>query len=290
MERRGGRESLHPLSWHILTAYERSKIVAQRTRTLSEMTWPEVEAAIGRNAGVFVPIGATEQHGYHLPLATDTILATELACAVAGELDFLIAPPIEYGYRSRPLSGGGEGFVGTTSLAARTLMSLVEDVIGALLDQGFGRIALVNWHFENQNFIYEAAYVALERRPESGARIVIAEHPFAELSQETLDVLFPDGFAGWDVEHAAGMETSLMLHLRPELVVFERAVDDVSERHPWYDVLPTPGDFVPASGTLWKATQASAKQGQTAWEEIVAHFRTAVATEIASTESNAPRT
>ncbi len=252
------------------------------------MTWPEVEEAIGRDAGVFIPIGATEQHGYHLPLATDTILATELSYAVADELDFLVAPPIEYGYRSRPLSGGGQGFVGTTSLNARTLMSLVEDVVGALVDQGFKRLALVNWHFENQNFIYEAAYLALERHPDSGARIVLAEHPFAELSQETLDVLFPSGFAGWDVEHAAGMETSLMLHLRPELVIFDRAVDDASERHPWYDVLPVPDDFVPESGTLWKATQASDRQGKVAWEEIVAQFRSAVATEVSPAKDKAP--
>jgi creatinine amidohydrolase len=156
------------------------------------------------------------------------------------------------------------------------------------VDQGFKRIALVNWHFENQNFIYEAAYLALERYPDSGARIVLAEHPFAELSQDTLDVLFPDGFAGWDVEHAAGMETSLMLHLRPELVIFDRAVDDASERHPWYDVLPIPGDFVPKSGTLWKATQASDRQGKVAWEEIVAQFRSAVATEVPSAKGEAP--
>lgn len=259
--------------------------MTQRTRTLSEMTWPEVDSAIERGAGVFLPIGATEQHGYHLPLATDTILATELGHAVAGDLDFLVAPPIEYGYRSRPLSGGGQGFVGTTSLNARTLMALVEDVVGELIGQGFQRIALVNWHFENQNFIYEAAYLALERHPESNARIVIAEHPFAELSDETIGVLFPDGFAGWDVEHAAGMETSLMLHLRPDLVVPDRAVDDASGRHPWYDVLPVPEDFVPASGTLWKATQSSAQQGETAWKEIVAQFRTAVATELNAFQS-----
>jgi len=257
----------------------------RRTRILSEMTWPEVREAIERGAGVFLPVGSTEQHGYHLPLATDVILPTELALAVADELDFLVAPPVAYGYRSRPLSGGGQGFVGTTSLQARTLMSLVEDVLSELIRQGFERIAVVNWHFENQNFVYEAACLALERHRGSSARILVAEHPFAELSEATMKTLFPEGFPGWDYEHASIMETSLMLHLRPELVLFDRAVDDASKRHPWYDVLPVPEDFVPASGTLWKATQASEEKGRITWEEIVAQFREAVVTELAGTGS-----
>lgn len=262
--------------------------MTQRTRILAEMTWPEVEEAAGRGAGVFLPVGSTEQHGYHLPLATDVILPTELALAVADELDFLVAPPVSYGYRSRPLSGGGEGFVGTTSLRARTLMALVEDVLGGLIRQGFERIAVVNWHFENQNFVYEAAYLAHESYRDTPTRIVVAEHPFAELSDKTMKTLFPEGFPGWDYEHASIMETSLMLHLRPELVLFDRAVDDASERHPWYDVIPAPEDFVPASGTLWKATQASEEKGRITWEEIVAQFHAAITSEL--TQTNNPST
>jgi hypothetical protein len=56
------------------------------------------------------------------------VLATELALAVAGPPDLDVAPPLAYGYRSRPLSGGGQSFPGTVSLGARTLMALLEDV------------------------------------------------------------------------------------------------------------------------------------------------------------------
>lgn len=255
--------------------------VAQRTRLFAEMTWPEVEEAIGRGAGVLLPVGSTEQHGYHLPLATDAILATELALAVAEPLDFLVAPAVAYGYRSRPLSGGGQGFVGTTSLQARTLMALVEDILRELVRQGFERIVVLNWHMENQNFVYESAYLTLEHHHDAPARILVAELAFSDLSPGTMELLFPEGFPGWDVEHASILETSLMLHLRPELVLFDRAVDDAAKRHPWYDVLPVPEDFVPASGTLWKATQASADKGKTAWEEIVAQMRVAISQEFA---------
>ena len=163
-------------------------------------------------------------------------------------------------------------------------MSLAEDVLATLIDQGFERLALVNWHFENQNFVYEAACLAHERHRDAPARIVVAEHPFAELSKETMEFLFPEGFPGWDYEHAAIMETSLMLHLRPDLVLFDRAVDDASKRHPWYDVVPAPKDFVPASGTLWKATQASAEKGRITWEEIVSQFQTAITSELAKSD------
>ena len=255
--------------------------VAQRTRLFAEMTWPEVAEAAGRGAGVVLPVGSTEQHGYHLPLATDAILATELALAVADPLDLLVAPAVAYGYRSRPLSGGGQGFPGTTSLRARTLMDLVEDVLRELVRQGFERIVVLNWHMENQNFVYESAYLTLEHHRASPARILVAELAFQDLSPATMQLLFPEGFPGWDVEHASILETSLMLHLKPEMVLFDRAVDDAAKRHPWYDVVPVPEDFVPASGTLWKATQASADKGQAAWEEIVGQMSAAISRDLA---------
>jgi creatinine amidohydrolase len=258
--------------------------MSQRTRQFDRLTWPEVAEAIERGAGVLLPIGSTEQHGHHLPIATDALLAADLAHALAEDeaQDLLVAPAIAYGYRSRPLSGGGPGFVGTTSASATTLMAVVQDVLESLLEQGFRRLALVNWHYENQNFIYEAAHLALKAHGAgSGARIVIAEMPFQELSDEVMQLVFPDGFPGWDVEHAAIMETSLMLHLHPELVLADRAVDDEAERHPFYDVLPVPDAFVPRSGSLWKARQGTAEKGAAIWPEVVAQMRAALALELA---------
>jgi creatinine amidohydrolase len=98
-----------------------------------------------------------------------------------------------------------------------------------------------------------------------------------------MDLVFGDEFPGWDVEHAAIMETSLMLHLRPDLVLFDRAVDDASVRHPFYDVVPIPDEFVPRSGTLWRATQASAEKGERMWAEIVAGLDEAVAADLPRT-------
>lgn len=252
-------------------------------RRLDDLTWPEIRDAAARGAGVILPIGATEQHGPHLSVSCDVDLAGALALAVAEPLDMLVAPAVSYGYRSRPLSGGGQSFPGTISVSAHTLMALVEDVLSELLRAGFKRLVLLNWHFENANFIYEAAWLAQERSSHAaGAQIMVVEAAFAGLSERAMDVMFEGEFMGWDVEHASILETSLMLHLYPAKVMFDRAVDDAARRHPSYDVVPTPDDFVPASGVLWKATLASAHKGAVVWPEIVAGLDRSIRTELGS--------
>jgi creatinine amidohydrolase len=239
-----------------------------------------VAEAANARGGVIVPVGAVEQHGLHLPLITDALLATDLAYAVADATDMLVAPTLSYGYRSRPLSGGGQGFPGTTSLSATTLMAVLEDVLREYVRHGFERLVVLNWHYENRHFLYEAAYRALLPHETATARIMVLERSFEELSPTTMALLFPDGFPGWATEHAAIFETSLMQHLHPELVLEDRIVDDGAERSPWWDVVPTPEDFVPETGGLWKATQASPEKGAAAWQEIVAQTSSAIAQEL----------
>jgi len=233
-----------------------------------------------------LPIGATEQHGPHLPLNTDVVLPTEVALAVAEPLDLLVAPALAYGSRSRPLSGGGQGFVGTTSLRGPTFIALITDVLSEWLRHGFRRLAVLNWHWENHNFVYEGAYEALELRTRTDARIAVMESPFGQLSPETMNTLYPEGFPGWEPEHASILETSLMMHLRPDLVREELMIDDAAARSPWYDVLPTPDDFVPTSGVLWKATQATREKGELAWGEIVEGVSQALVKDLPRTRSD----
>ena len=71
-----------------------------------------------------------------------------------------------------------------------------------------------------------------------------------------------------------------MLHLHPDLVHFDRAVDDQVARATSYEVLPVQPEFVTESGSLWKATRASAEKGERAWKEIVAPLAEAILTEL----------
>lgn len=258
------------------------------TVLLQEMTWPEVKAAVDRNAALVLPAGATEQHGPHLPLGTDTFLPVELLRRAAERIDLLIAPPLHYGYKSRPLSGGGQGFVGTTSLRGKTLIDVTRDVVAEYLRHGFRRILVVNWHMESSSFLYEGADLAVREAgltaavaadaaagptgiavpptagsaPAAGAQVFVVEDAWPVFTADELDLLFPNGFPGWDSEHAAVVETSLMMTLLPGLVRRELIADDHSPEHPRYDILPPPARILTQTGVLAKASDASDEKGR----------------------------
>jgi creatinine amidohydrolase len=241
------------------------------------LAWPDIAAAASRNAGVIVPVGAIEQHGPHLPVLTDILLARTVAFAAAEGRDYLIAPRMPFGYRSRPLSGGGPERIGTISLSAGALVAILQEVLEELLRQEFRRLVMYAWHMENKNFLYEAAYLAA--RSCSAAKFVVIEDPFAELSPETMEALFAGDFPGWAAEHAGIMETSVMLHCHAEHVRRDAIVDDQLPRMPAYEIVPTPADMTTPTGVYFKATRADAEKGRQVFREVVAHVRSILDTE-----------
>lgn len=240
-----------------------------RTKKMWELTWPEVKEAADSGMGVMLPIGAIEQHGYHLPLITDTILPVKLCLDIAEQTDMIVAPPISYGTYSRPQSGGGQAFVGTTSISGVTLVYQIEDILKEFIRHGFKKIVLFNWHMENSNFIYEAAFRASEKGTLPGVKFIIMETPFDSFDKDTMDYLYPDGFPGWGVEHAAMFETSMMLYIAPELVLMDKGVDSEIEDNTFYDVLPIQASHTTESGNLWKMSGASAQKGERIWKELL---------------------
>lgn len=246
---------------------------------MAEMTWEELRDAISDGYGVLLPVGSTEQHGPHLPLATDVLLPLALAKGVAERTRILVAPPIAYGYQSKPLSGGGEGFPGTTSLRGATLTALIRDIVGEIIRSGFKKIIIMNWHYENVGFTYEGADLAMREANDPSVRLISMDSPLATVDQQSLAALFPGDFPGYDVEHAAIIETSLMLALYPDLVRKDRIIDDQAQRHPPYDMIPAPPDTIPASGVLYKATFATEEKGRKLYKMLVEGVASAVITE-----------
>lgn len=229
-------------------------------RLLEEMTWPEAAEAARANKPVVMAVGSTEQHGPHLPLNTDVLLPVAVAVEAASQVDLVVAPPIRFGAMSRALSGGGETFPGTLSLRAATLIETIREVLSGLARSGFRRICVQNWHYENAGYLWEACDLASIHHPD--VRFLIVENPFPNLTDAQLSEIFPKGFPGWDVEHASIIETSLMYVVRPDLVRRERIVDDQAERHPSWDVVPAPREFIPKSGVLWHPSEASEAIGR----------------------------
>lgn len=115
-------------------------------RAWSCLTDDEIAAARDRGALVVVPVGATEQHAGHLPVDTDTNLAERIAllAATRAQTPVLVAPAVAYGF-----SPHHDGYAGTITLSASTLMSLTKDVVTSLHCAGFGRVLIVNGHGGN---------------------------------------------------------------------------------------------------------------------------------------------
>jgi len=250
------------------------------------MTWVEVREAAAGGLPVVLPMGSTEQHGPHLPLNTDCVIPVGIALETAKRLPLVVAPPVRFGARSRPLSGGGEGFAGTLSLRATTLMQTVQEVLEALARTGFRRICVLNWHYENAAYLWEPCDLAAANHP--GVRILLIEDPMPQFSDAELAELYPRGFPGWDVEHASIMETSLMEVLAPASVRHDLVADDEAARRPSWDVLPAPDEFIPKSGVLWHPTEASREIGQRFLEDCSKRLEEALRSEFGLTAKPGP--
>ncbi|WP_431238831.1 creatininase [Mycolicibacterium aichiense] len=245
-------------------------VIGAGTTEYEWMTWPEIAAAAAADAPVVIAVGSTEQHGPHLPVSADWVIPQALLRLAAAQRPFVVGPPLRLGYRSRPASGGGQQFPGTLSLRATTFIAMIEDLLDELIRTGFRRIMLYNWHFENTNFVYEPAYLVSGRSP--GVKIVVVENAMPEFGAADLGVLFPDGFPGLALEHAAVIETSLFEYLRPATVRMDRIVDDAPARNVPWDVLPIDESMSTATGVLASATQATAAKGELLTERIVDHI------------------
>ncbi|MFD7827638.1 creatininase family protein [Kitasatospora sp. NPDC059803] len=171
-------------------------------------------ATTGRT--VVWPVGATEQHGPHLPLSVDTVLAEAFARQIAYELNALTLPTQSIAARSLPQSGGGLAFPGTVYVRGRSLLAFLEDALESLCALPWRRLLVVNGHFENEPFLFEALD-EVGRRPAAAGKEFIALSWWSLVDTDWLAGRVPL-FPGWHAEHAGITETSLMLYLRPELV------------------------------------------------------------------------
>lgn len=218
---------------------------------LDEMAWPELDRLTREGPPkVILPAGSLEQHGPHLPLGTDRFMPARIAELVAERLDALVAPALPYGYKSQPKSVGGNHFPGCASLDAITYISMVHDILCDLARHELTRIVLLDGHMENQWFLTEASDLALRAliaEGVEGTRIVNLGY-WTFVTPETEALPFPDGLLSWELEHAAVMETSCMLHLWPDLVLADNIPDGPPAEFPPLRYLPVRHPPDPAHG------------------------------------------
>lgn len=239
---------------------------------MSRMSWTEYAHAIdSRDPAILIPVGSIEQHGPHLPLATDCLIPEAIARAAARHTGALVAPTLTYGSKSVPRCGGGQHFCGTTSLDATTLMAQIKDIVRELARHKVSKVAFVIGHMENQWFVTEACDLALRELKMLGMQqpklMNVGYWEF--LSKHTIDKVFGDSFPDWSLEHAGIMETSVMLHCHPELVKMDRLQDHAPAALPKFDLWPYDESLVPSSGVLNTAKGADAAKGKIFYDEYV---------------------
>ena len=181
------------------------------------MTWPDIREAL--NAGyyrVIIPVASIEQHGYHLPENTDTVLGEAASLLVAEKLGkTLVAPSIRPGISPHHMA-----MPGTLTFRMETFQMVLEDYVTCYLHHGFKEIVFLASHGGNVKPSQIVAAAVMKAHP--GVRIMaVADVP----TQEELQELEQErGLpAGTNVGHADERETSEMLSLVPELVHMERA-------------------------------------------------------------------
>jgi creatinine amidohydrolase len=179
---------------------------------LEELTWPEAKAWFDRGAVVLVPIGAAaKEHGRHLPLKTDYVLARAFAEQVRRVLPVVIAPVVCFGYYP-----AFRHYPGSQHLSPQTFQALVTEILEGFLAQGARNLAIVNTGVSTEPPLRIVVRELYER---SGVRVPVAD--IRNLGRSA-DRLFEQKLGGHGDEH----ETSLMLAIEPQSVRMDLAPTD----------------------------------------------------------------
>ena len=188
-----------------------------RTPWIHERRWPEIETYLAAQDVVLVPIGATEQHGKHLPLQVDTgwaIAACEQAAIACG---VLIAPPLHFGWSPHHM-----GYPGSITLGADTLRQVAVDVCQSLIHHGFHHVIIVNGNRIANLQPLEIAAVQLQNM--SGACVAVADTGL--IARQEIKALCEAADGGLD--HAGEAESAFALYWSPAHVDMTQARPSVS--------------------------------------------------------------
>lgn len=185
--------------------------------TLPEMTGPEVEQALKKSDVLLLPFGATEAHGAHLPLGTDTFEARENCRRAALLLEYrdcpvIMGPVIPFGISSFHM-----GFVGTIALSSTTFIAMTKEICLSLYASGFRKFAFVHGHDGNLPGMMVAAQDVVDATPDAEVMVLNWLTPLSKVYHNIQTSKKMEG-------HGGEGETSRILVTHPELVHLDRSV------------------------------------------------------------------
>ena len=242
----------------------------------ASMTWPEVNEAIRERRVALIPVGAIEQHGPHLPVDTDNLFATHICDEVARRSNGLAVslPPVHYGYNDHNMD-----FPGTVSIKMQHFIDYCADVGASLAYHGFRRILYVNAHGSNGPL---CDLIARKLTVETDALVASCNH--WQVAWDVITSVLEGG--PYAADHACEWETSEYLHLAPQRVQMDKAIDeipanrggprwlypDLKDARPvyfmnWWSRMNT-------SGVAGTPTKATAEKGKIMIEETISRLVT----------------
>jgi creatinine amidohydrolase len=237
------------------------------SRRLIDLRAPEIDELSADTVAV-LPIGSLEQHGPHLPLSTDLVVAETLAqdavTAFGESVDLLLLPPLAYSKSNEHAWSAG-----TMWLSATTLLAVIDDLARCLATTPARRLVFLNGHGGNSALLQVASR---DVRLAHGLRTFVM-HPSLPADHGGSS---PPAELGMGI-HAGHEETSVLLHLRPELVRMDLARRSVPEALTGFDRVRFGGavsfgwlsDDFATNGTIGDPTGATAEHGKELYESMV---------------------
>jgi len=229
---------------------------------LERLAWPEIEVLRECKGGLLLlPLGATEQHGPHLPVAMDTLLVERVCEAASAQTGVPVMSPLRYTVSE----GHTSKWPGTFSLGHETFMAVLRDLAGWAVKTGWRRLLFVNSHFGN----------------DASARVAVDQLRLAHLGnlQVGLVNVFQLHKSIWDAYtsdagdlHANRAETSLMMHLCPDLVHGDRLVESDDPDRTGDTVFSYPVAQTSLNGVTGSPSEATAEEGRVLYESMVGHL------------------
>lgn len=225
-----------------------------RTKELGRLSFSEVAEAANERPVLLIPMGTVEQHGPHMPVNADNMVAQLVASCAAEKTNAVWAPGINYG-----CSDVFRNFSGTISVRHDTLAQLVEEICEGFVASGFRRIVFVNNHGGNEVIVERVARILRKRH----GIIIGSIYPWS-LGYALMRDQYED--AGAVYGHGAEPETSAMLAMFPEDTILDRLETGTFQSFQgWtpkgYHAVEVPGQPVP--GTVYFESDDLAPNGVT---------------------------
>ncbi len=252
---------------------------------LAAASWTDVRDHVAAgNTLAFLPFGALEQHGPHLPLSTDTIQCVGVAEALAEHYSGLLLPAVPYGE-----TWDNGRFPGTISLSASTVSAICRDIGASAQSFGVTTLVIVNGDFGNRAPVHAAA----REMSIGGFDVFVLDYPGLV---EVGDAVKESPWAAPGLCHADELETSMVLALEPSLVHPDRYEASYPELPADFGRRPIRFDTLSPSGVFGDPRPATAAKGETiiafvverSVDEIDAHLGAIGATDAALGEAAGP--